>query len=286
MKKIYTTVIIVLAALSAFAQQQLPNSDFERWGAYTCTGFDTLAGYLTSDEAYYNKFPFCPTTPGVSKSTDAHSGSYAISLKPTNYFGNNVSTYVSFSDFSAAGPAKGIPFTGRPSKITGYYKFNSGSAADSLTVSFTFTKDGDAFGGTFFRTGKTAGSYTKFELPVYYADEQSPDSLTMFIQIGDEKGVAHTNTSALLDHFVFEYPSTGLDPDAALRNGVTVIQKEGSIEFSEKVSNVKISDIIGNTVFETTSELLQIHTNSLSRGVYILTYYYNNKPVSEKIVIN
>jgi hypothetical protein len=286
MKKLYTALTLILTSFCVYAQEQLPNNDFENWGAFSaCTGFDTLTNYTTSDQNYYKSLPFCYAAAGVSKSTDAQSGTYALKLKGTDFFSNPSTSYITFSKLTT-GEIKGIPFTSQPNRLTGYYKFNSGSTSDSLIVSVNFSKDGETFGYAYFKTGTTVNTYTKFDLPIEYFPEQSPDSVIVVIQIDDENGGANANTVALIDNLKFEYTNTNIDPDKELHTAVNLVQKEGVIEFSETVSNVKVSDIIGNTVISNHGETRELNINSLSRGVYILSYYYNNKPVSQKIVIN
>lgn len=294
MKKLYT-LLLSLLSVSAFAQQQLPNNDFEKWTAFMpCTGIDSLVNYSTNDQnIYYSNEPyFCVTSAGATKSTTAQSGNFALSLKPTKVLGNlTVGSSITLQDRQRPNQTdiKGIPFTGMPSKLTGYYRFNSGNKADSLKLFVYFTRGGEYIGYGEFTAGETVNTYTKFEADIEYFLENAadkPDSLVFILKLGDNDANINANTSALVDNLIFEYNSTNLDPDQLLRTGVTVIQKDGLIQFSEKVANVRISDIIGNTVFETTSDLLEVNINTLSRGVYILTYYYNNQPTSQKIVLN
>ena len=44
--------------------------------------------------------------------------------------------------------------------------------------------------------------------------------------------------------------------------------------------------LIGNSVIESITETQTLHVNSLEHGVYILSYYYNNRPKIQKIIIN
>lgn len=289
MKKLYTTISILMIAASAFAQQQLPNNGFENWAAFTqCSGVDSVVGYSTIDQSAYYGTGICVTSPGISKSVNAQSGTYALSLKPVNFLGSlHGSLFTLQNKFDKnATDLTGIPFTGRPVKLTGYYQFNSGSNSDSLSVLVSFVKSGKEIGVGYFTTGTTKSVYTKFETDIFFLSEEQPDSLIFITQMGDNENNANKNTSALVDNFVFLYSSTGLDPDQLLPEAVTVVQKDRVIQFSENVAHVRLTNIIGNTVIENEAQTQNIDVNSLQHGVYILNYYYNNVPKSQKIVIN
>jgi hypothetical protein len=136
MKKILLIASIIGFSLTSSAQNQpVPNGDFENWMPFSfCPTIDSLEGYNIYDEFIFTQVGTCPTYPIVKKSTDKYSGNYALEMNP--YFdGKNYSSsgvYSSIDLFEAS--IQGVPFASKPTKLTGYYKFNSGTTGDNLVI--------------------------------------------------------------------------------------------------------------------------------------------------------
>ena len=291
MKKILLSAAFVTSSLLSFAQNQpqIPNSGFETWKTFSkCPNVDSAAHYSTRDEEFYAGVKKCPTTPSISKTTNSHSGTYALKMT-TFAVAGPISTiytggYASLADtlFGSA-----ILFTGRPIKLKGYYNL-SAAGTDIFTVNVgTFRSNSDDLvsSGEFKASTSTTG-YQSFEIVLEYYETGSvnPDSLFLNFILASNSGFGNQNSFVYIDDLTFEY-ATPTSVDYSSISPLNVYAANKNINFSETVSDVHVVDMIGASKMQEVTSTKILNAASLHTGMYIVTYKYNDAYFSKKIVI-
>ena len=292
MKKLLLSVALIAACtLSSIAQTpQVPNGDFENWSIGTCG--DKPSQYITGTEQYYNQFENCTVSSGITKSTNKYSGSYALQLSAAVYntpIGNLTGSNSVITALSVNNTNQGIDFTGRPTKLIGYTQFTKGHA-DSLSISVVImdsNEDEIGYGELLINSDQTG--YTKFEITIIYepTNTNDPSTLVIFFRLGATDGSASGNSVALIDAMSFEY-STSI-PTATTNytstSPINVFAANKNINFSENVSDVHVINMVGAQKMQETATTKIVNAASLTTGMYIVTYKYNDAYFSKKVVI-
>ncbi len=186
MKVQFLSFIIILMTIRLLtAQQQVPNGDFESWPSNNFGNPE----FWDSPNAETSGFPFFLTT--VAQTSDSYSGSYAAKLTSGNILGQVVPGVLSLGtlNLDITNPEEseflGVPFTDRPSDLSGYFKYATtgtdfGAIALLLTRynEQTNNKDTIALGGTMFAP---QAIYTGFDFELFYLSYEEPDSLNIII---------------------------------------------------------------------------------------------------------
>jgi hypothetical protein len=171
MKTTLLSLALVTMALSAYAQDSIPNGNFELWNSTT---IDNLINYpyTSNNNATSNNLPA-----NVVKTNDAFHGQTAIQLTTIangpniGYFLNADPKQGNISEWT-----NGMPYAEKPTGIRGYYKYNVASA-DSGLVLIVFRKNSVKIGSYSIRVGGIKNTYTLFNVPFIPALSETPDSV-------------------------------------------------------------------------------------------------------------
>jgi|FLOH01.1.fsa_nt_gi hypothetical protein len=313
MKTLTTLLITLLLSTSTnYAQQQMLNPGFEEWEDVG-VGVDEpvrWSSIKTSDNINLNAF--APIVWG--KSTDAHSGSYSLSL---------FNVYVSLINHVASGtitngrvhaeldPDAGYVFTDqiderwhgvltdRPDSIVGWYKCNP-SLGDFGTVKFFLHTGYAALPGD--ESNAIAEAYielpsvevtqwTRFSAPFVYVSSDNPEYFLTVITSGN--GVdAIDGSTALYDDFEFIYNPSSVDELPKNQIEVSVRNQQLNILIGgnkQKTYELCLFDIAGHTILKqqiTSGENNIINVNDIQSGVYIVSASNSRKTITKKVVIN
>ena len=205
MKRIFllTIAIFFFAFINA---QTIPNADFETW---------TLVGPFEMPDGW-------AAGPSASKSTSAHSGTYAIQLKTdtfTNPMTSSLDTIPGMANTGmrglgpGAGGTNGYAFTSRPDSLVGWYLFTP-IAGEMSTINVNLTKwntgtSSNDIVGTASFLGGAAGTYTRFSIPISYSSTDLPDSANIELSNGDPM-MRLIGATLLVDDLVFVSNPTGI----------------------------------------------------------------------------
>jgi hypothetical protein len=300
MKKLLLIISLLGFAFSSTAQNQpqVPNGDFENWKSFTpCVGIDSLVNYFTVDIASYYKTNICTTSPSVLKTSDAYSGTYALKIVPFAlifpgtqipivYEGN----YVELSNTSEITNSS-LPFTGKPKKLIGYYKFNN-AGTDTMGIfiatSSKDSKQAPILYGEF--TAKTStSSFTKFEINLQDFDmtnQYTTDSLAIYISLNNINAThINANSYIIIDALTFEYGTATATTNYSSTSSINVFAANKNINFSDKVSDVHVVDMTGVNALQETASTQQVNVGNLKNGLYVVTFKYNDNYFSKKIVL-
>ena len=191
--KIFCFCLIILTlSMRSIAQDSIPNSGFEDWTNFGI--YEDPDNWITENQATSISGVFTAT-----KSTDAHSGNYAIRLETKQVITETVpGTAIS----GALNPMSllidiGVPINIRPESMCGWYKYipfltDVGSIEIILTKYNPTTKLRDPVGSGVF-AALPANSYTQFSIPIVYLSTDPtdlPDTAVVSLISGSQTFVA------------------------------------------------------------------------------------------------
>ncbi len=231
MKKI---LFLCLCSIQAIAQTNVPNLNFEDWVLSASTRFEDPTPITTWATPNYAMDLILgnPSTSIVQKSTDAHGGSFAALMKSRTIVGNFVGAtlftgYLNTTSPFAPIPMLGIPFTGRPVAMKGWYKYtpvggDSSSIYIKLTKWNTTTNTREQIGYIEKRDYTAVNAYTSFDMPINYSSNAIPDSIIIVFSAsaGAEQGVGQVGSSLWIDDVVLDYGANAIN-EKTTTNAIT-----------------------------------------------------------------
>ncbi|MBU3927932.1 MAG: T9SS type A sorting domain-containing protein [Bacteroidetes bacterium] len=304
------TAVSIIIGVGAFSQQQINNPGFETWedvgvGTDEPTHWNSIK---TGDNPTLNQM-----APVVwEKSTDAHSGQYSLKLFNVSTFGivatGTVTNGQVHADFN---PNLGYVFTNvendlfhtafdqRPDSLTGWFKCNP-AEGDFGTVKFVLHKGYLKLPGDEANLIATAyyelphvvvTTWTRFSVPFNYVSEETPEYFLSVITSGN--GVDALDESEVwYDDFAFVYKSSNIDENSihyffASQYGNTLhVQLD---KFPARYYQLSILNTNGQVIFNQKAESgnrIEINTDQINSGLYIMVAQYNNRVITRKIILH
>jgi hypothetical protein len=296
------TVIIAAASSNAFSTNGIPGSMLQL-DNLSFTGVliqpAQLNGSFENWDAHSRYSPVIWTTAGdsVVRTTDAHSGTYALELNTINYNSTQFGpSYLSNGYFPPnQGPVGGRPYSLMNDTLCGWYKFIP-TGTDSATVYIGCTQNGNQVGGGIAGL-PPASSYTFFSVPI--ANGLTPDTMLLIIASSFVSTNANDVGSVLKVDDLYLKSSPAAIAEIHWNDfGLVKLYPNPSsgdcwIEFDNRnTENVMliISDELGRTVSEETISGIGNHrehidTSVLNTGVYTVTLLQDGKKVSRKLIV-
>ncbi|HBF87071.1 MAG TPA: hypothetical protein DDX39_00405 [Bacteroidales bacterium] len=292
--------IIILIFSSNFVVAQDFNLDFENW---TNTGqFYNPSEWDSSNETF-----MIGTFVPVTKESSAYNGTYAVELKSTfiSQVGSTLIGVITLGDFEVntytqkAKVSGGKPYTKRPSKLTGYYKYspNTTDSCGILIDLFKYnssTSDRDTIGSGILTSGEVL-DWTYFEVPINYVSSENPDSFNIIALSSDTSDIKPESTLWLDKLTLFE--ESAIDEND-LQNSLLVYPNPTNGELNIKFKNnlfeditIQLIDIFGKVLFcdyITRNQYFQknISLQKYSAGLYFISLKSKEYSVVRKIEIN
>lgn len=284
------------------AQTAIPNNGFENWSST-----EKPANWSPSNiHTTYSGFPVNIIT--ITKdSSNQHSGNFCAKLQskmvmsgfPVNPGFITLGTFWFTISPQAGGAKGGIPFSGKPDTLKGFYK-STLVGADQSTV-FYETWQGAHAVNLAQDTMKlpAAANWSTFALPIHYDNSGSPDSMNIVISCSDyynQPNIA-ANSLMYIDDISLVYGSTNI---------VDVIFSPYFSVYADKLSNTLIIGLSFNKSEMTTIGLYtisgqqikyfsknilsskeEIDLNGFSKGNYIISVERaDGQHFTQKISIN
>lgn len=196
MKKAYYVVNLMIAVLlaasfSAFGQA-VPNGNFEAWDtgiSYPrATGWDSPNEVIATSLFSTNYVVFNETTAPASGVSSAKLMSKSISIPFSNPI--SIPGFMTLGDFNVNLSTQtytitgGVPFTDRPDKLTGIYKYAPTGTDVCLVQVLLLNYNAatqtviDTIGEGVF-LGQAAAAYTAFEAPIVYSSTDAPNYMNI-----------------------------------------------------------------------------------------------------------
>lgn len=265
----------LLCCQCVLAQTMLPNGGFELWTTTTYTnpnGWQTL-NILSSLGAPSVAFP----------SSDAHSGNNALQVQTVSFFGNKIPGLCYLGEFDTSNPLDGTkfgkPFSGQPTYLTGYYKYQP-NGVDTGGISLQLWRFNpamnkrDTIAALTLTTLEANTSYTYFKIPLEYNQNIMPDSINLVIvsSSSDPPLIGQVGTQLLIDDLALSYEPLGMSAlSAPLAAQVAAMSGGIAIKLSEIVpTNYQLCATNGQVVAQGTMAANKhfIETTHLPQGVY------------------
>ena len=265
-----TFILLVAISVHSFSQNSIPNSNFESWVNET----------IPLDWQTTNQF-IMPDTFNVIRTTDNFTGQFALQLSSILYFDMVIPGVATLGTLDIGTTYGGIPFTERPSALTGFVKHPS--LGDEIMLFVEFFKNGNTIGSCYWSTTDSLESFTQFTAPVTFISNEIPDTMNITMLTDPNK----PGSRFIIDELAFEYDVTGLDE---LMKNITEIYPNPAkdvvrIKTSEAKSEVRFSDITGKDILSFESVPMSgIDISQLKKGLYIVTIETNNEVVTKKLI--
>ena len=256
--------------------QQFPNNDFENWS--------TLNGPEDPDAwgTYAAQYPTYHLPILVSKTVDAHSGTYAVKLvSDTGYvqppFGSGIKgdTIVGMLQLNLVNGymSTKYPFAFKPDSITGYVKGTVAAHPENMNfIWIQLSKNGTVIGQGVYQMQSSISTYTRFSSPITYTSALTPDSM-IFIIFASNPTKYYPGNSFYVDDLAFIYKTTGLDKPSNI-SGIAFypnpVTDQLHIQCSEN-GIVRIYNTRGMLLKELpiVENLTKVSTNGFSPGLYL-----------------
>jgi len=293
MKLLLCFVFVTLVILN-FAQNNIPNPNFEQWSGNDPVGWQTSNSFTQQ---------FGVTT--VSKeSQNPYEGNYSVKLETKPVFGYNIAGTITNGQITINANQNppvtilgGTPFTARPLKFKGYYKYLLNSADTAAVAALLFRYDSnthksDTIGFVQYKIAQQATNWTLFEAPFTYISNKTPDTIQV-ICISSNPYAAVLGSTLILDSLHFEGNSSELIfifNNNKLNATYNVNDKEIIIQLPplNQVSSLAVFDSKGvlkykTPVYKNQNQLI-IPVYNFSKGLYLINITGDSNYTSKVLV--
>ena len=314
-------IILTVLFFSSFrlSAQTIENPSFD--SAYI-GGIDRIHAWITSD-AWYNwsmdtVAPMTANTHYTSSGLQYHEllqtaqleyanafhGSLAIKLfsvpgkvhvdgNPYKGFVTNGNHFYTDGDGYIDFKKGGTPFTDRPIKLRGHFKFDNTSASltnfgKAVVLLKKYNSALQQIDTVAYAEGVqqfiSTSSWTSFELPLTYYSNQAPDSVVVVFQ----SSASGLSSTFIVDSLGFYYAPTGMSEDA--NNNEIVPYRYDDVQeliyftANEKPKTVKLLDLNGKLVKQQVADQSPMTLSELAKGIYFLEIELNSAKQVYKIL--
>ncbi len=209
MKKIFFTLVFLFIILKGYSQTPIPEGGFENWVQQT--SYEEPAGnWWTS----LNQLKSLGGPVTVTKVSDSYSGNYAARLE-TKMWGTFILPGLLVSGKFVTAPPfvlQGKPFTDKPVKFKGYYKYlsvNNDSAAIYAMITKHNSVSGkrDTIAIAIQAVLSNTPTYTAFDLDFEYYSVETPDSIDVVFSssAGGANFAGQIGSTLTVDDVMLEY---------------------------------------------------------------------------------
>lgn len=278
-------LFIALLGTASYSQaQSVPNGGFENWNNQTT--YEDPQNWTSM-----NVLSMFGAEATAIKSTQAHSGNYALKLTTSvSDLGSDGEMdtiagvlILGTSDFLNGTGAEGYPFTQRPDSLTGWYKLTS---PDDVPFQLEFfsskwnatNQNYETIGDASF-SGEASSTYIRFSVPIDYSSNATPDSIRFFI-VNANTNTSVTNELYLDDlAFVYNTSTAGLEEQTAqVRMYPNPVTNQLFIQSEEPIQHLSVLDVQGKSLFEQRGNTgtNQVETGNFTPGIYFCEVSFSN----------
>ena len=297
MKKITTLLFVSIAFITMYAQQPL-NPSFENWSSAD-------VGELPDNWDGTNLNVSGATSECVFKDdTDPQEGSYSVKLetiKKTVLINTivvpGVITLGTINiDLTALQPVTisgGMPYTEKPAKLTGYYKF-SPTTNDTAMIGIAFYSAGDTICKEILAILDVANDWTPFNIDLNYIGSSMPDTVNIICISSNNQEISNVGSILEIDNLKFVGGTVNTPQPIFAENNINITPNPAKEYVNITVNNVKnktkilIYNTVGKLVFskEYNSEINErIDISEFNSGIYFVKIINKDKNKIEKLII-
>ncbi len=171
--KAFISILVFCTISFGLFAQSIPNNSFESWGLQP--------GYEEPDQ-FSSSNPISVSTGNVAnvkKTTDAHSGNFAVELETIAINGENLLAGIYIGEVAADQQSiiGGVPFSERPNSVKGFVKYNI-PENDTASFGVFFKKFGQPYGFGLIQFTGVQDTWEEFTVPIsWLIPIISPDTL-------------------------------------------------------------------------------------------------------------
>lgn len=279
MKKIYATLFIASFALTAQAQNAAtPNADFEAWTHVSgFTAYDDPNNWTTlnSTTASFGVI----TCYKATAAGEFHAGAAALKLITKNAViqtaqGIATTGTINTSNQSITG---GIPYTGRPDSIVGWYRCSPVNNDAGFVQFMLLDGTGDTIGYAKFQASltTTVSSYTRFSVPVTYWNANTPVTSQWIISSSAGNSGQQVNSTMWVDDLDLIFNPASVN-EAQLQSGFRVGPSPASNEVlirnaKKTKATITLYSVTGQRFASqpVNEELNALDVTKLASGIYL-----------------
>ena len=201
--------LIFAFSIGTYLQAQLiPNGGFENWVQESYGEEPANWGEL-SLQLMYGIIPNLVDST-IVKTQDAYSGSFAMELrskKLSGFMSDTIIPVVMLNLKNSNLDSAKMKIDGKLESLTGYIKQDIVDAEENATsISLIVYSEGDIIGIGGVEFDSDIDEYTSFEMPIYYLEEGTGDSIEIMITVGNSEAPVPGNIM-VLDNFKLNYQS-------------------------------------------------------------------------------
>jgi hypothetical protein len=294
MKKFWILILSFFVG-SAMAQTQIQEGGFNNWTPSSLnTYYEPSGGWWTS----LNTLSSLGAPVTVSRTTDVHSGTYAAKMETKQWGSFLIAGLMASGNFIMSSPyiMLGKPFTEKPSKFKGWFKYLpvNGDSAGVVALltrfnSLTGIQDTIAMANQMFKNNVSV--YTEFNLDFNYKiTGMNPDTIIMVLTSSADGGNfnGQVGSTLLIDDLLLEYPSGLQDvvmPEFVLNAFPSPASNELSLEFNTSNPEKLICYVYtfdGRLMrsFSPLGKYQKIDVSTWQQGNYIVQAWLDNSLIS------
>lgn len=192
--------------------QSIPNSSFENWG---------LQPSYEEPDQFSSSNPISVSTgnvANVNKTTDAHSGEFAVELETVSINGSNLLAGIYIGEVAADQQSiiGGVPYSQRPESVKGFVKYNI-PENDTASFGVFFKKFGQPYGFGLIQFTGVQDTWEEFSVPILWLIPIiSPDTLVTGMSSSSVFTEPQAGSTILFDDIQFigaslPYPNAGFE---------------------------------------------------------------------------
>lgn len=318
MKTISTLILLIaLSCLVASAQDQLQNVSFEDWEDILTSETDTIREPLNWSSLKTSDNPTLSTMAPLvcTRTTDAHSGQFAIELKNIETFASivangvatngrmhpNINTDLAYIYTDTEDSQWNTPFTARPDSISGWIKYTP-QGDDTLQIKVVLHKgpgkipDPDYaenwVGSAEYKSHvNSSEQWIRFSAPFTYIKEINPEYVLVNLNSGNGFNPV-ADSRLLVDDLEMIY-NTPQSIENSLKKTDGFLFAVGNRQLFMKDMNytqfqtISIYDITGKLLWSDniSSEQVNIEAAQLKNGLYLVTLSGINTLFAQKVML-
>jgi hypothetical protein len=268
LKLLFVALITLAFSNSLKSQDSIPNAGLEYWFSGSSPKYwETTNMFL----------PFGLTT--CFRTEDSHSGEYAMLMQTIKLEDNlipGVATIGTLDYYSAYG---GVPYTERPSALTGFVKHPGNG--DSVFIAVQFFKNGIEIGSGIWGTKDSIPEYSQFVAPISFSSSMNPDTMNivMLTDWNKQGSTMIVDDLELSIQTAIDEPKTASHLHLYPNPANNFINIETDIESVQCISIYNLAGIEIKKI-ESVFEDTRIDISSLKPGSYLIAV--NGKDQSER----
>ena len=299
--KTLITAFLLMATMSGFTQNQPLINGVETFGNWVVNTGGELPQYWDgfNREIVMNGMPVGTITTITKDSADPQDSDYSVRLVSTSVMGGGAvpgmltAGKMDIDFMNQTGDISGgIPYTQRPSRLKGWFKY-SPTGADTALIAIWIKHDTLEIGGGEIKISNTTSGWTEFTVDINYSNNMTPDTINILFSSSSQRNNVPMGSALDIDHIWLEGGSLGYTPSFKEHADFQLFPNPAKTyvkiipELNTRVDYVNIYSSTGALIIHKTEfdQEITLNTSQLSRGLYFVEIRSNNSSKVEKLII-